>query len=75
MEDLSITEREKHIAIKKIIGDMPQDYKEVFILFYKLNFTVADIAQSLKLKEGSVKRKLFEARNWFKEQYAGELVS
>lgn len=62
-------QRELHIVTKKYILDLPEKYREIFILFYKLEYAIAEIAEIKAMPEGTVKSRLHKARELFSENY------
>ena len=48
------------------LGELSPKHKEIFILFYKLSYTSKEISKLLKISEGTVKSRLFYARDIFK---------
>jgi RNA polymerase sigma-70 factor (ECF subfamily) len=52
--------------ILKIIHQMKREYREVIILYYYSEFSVAEIAKVLNISSGTVKSRLFRGRNHLK---------
>lgn len=63
------------IALKDLIDkgllQLTIEQREVFILFYKMNYKQSEIAELLKIPAGTVKSRLFHAREVF-EKYLKE---
>jgi len=53
-------------AISESIGRLPVEFKEVVLLHYYQGFSVAEIAEILKIAEGTVSSRLSRARNKLK---------
>ena len=64
------TQAEYEEAEQKVVealSNMPSHYKEVFVLREQDNLSMAEIADKLSMKEGTVKSRLSRARNWLKK--------
>lgn len=60
--------------IRELVQSLPSKYKDVVFLHYYEGYNVKEIAQILNTKEGTVKSRLFKARNLLKvEIVKGEL--
>ncbi len=57
-------------AIEKSIGKLPAAHRVVFVLFYKQDLTIEEIASALEIAEGTVKSRLHTAREQFKHEIA-----
>ncbi len=55
-------------AIEKAVGNLPPDYRELIQLRHFAELSYEEIATMKKLPLGTVKNKLFRARNLLKEQ-------
>ncbi len=55
-------------AIEKAVGNLPPDYRELIQLRHFAELSYEEIASMKKLPLGTVKNKLFRARNLLKEQ-------
>jgi RNA polymerase sigma-70 factor (ECF subfamily) len=55
-------------AIDKAVGNLPPDYRELIQLRHFAELSYEEIATMKKLPLGTVKNKLFRARNLLKEQ-------
>ncbi|MCY3739556.1 MAG: hypothetical protein OXH00_00905 [Candidatus Poribacteria bacterium] len=51
------------------LPNKPEDMREVAILFYLHNMSLKTIAKELDLPLGTVKRKLFEARELLQKEF------
>ena len=56
-----------HEVIRKAILRLPAKQKSVFVLFYKQELSLEEIAESLGIPLGTAKSRLFNARNAFIE--------
>ena len=54
--------------IKKSINLLPDSQKIILELFYKDNFTIKEISKILRVSQGTVKSRLFTAREHLKEK-------
>ncbi len=48
--------------VRKAVAALPEKYRLPVLLFYMENLKVAEIAAVLKLPQGTVKSRLFQAR-------------
>lgn len=55
-------------ALEKAIENLPQGYREIFLLHDAEGFTHQEIAKILKISEGTSKSQLFKARNILKKR-------
>ena len=53
------------------IAKMPIQYRTIITLYHLQHMPYKEIAEVMKLPEGTVKNYLFRARKWLKEQLAG----
>lgn len=60
------------ISIDQALAALSQDQHSVFILYFTQGLRVADIAQALKIPEGTVKSRLFHARRIVKSHIQGD---
>ena len=58
--------------IEAAINQLPEKHKLVFILFYKQELTVEEIAKAAGIRTGTVKSRLFKARKDFTVQLEKE---
>ena len=47
-------------------------YRVVLVLYYYQNMKISEIAELLQIKEGTVKSRLFQARNLLYQSYQGQ---
>jgi len=66
--DTHIEERRQRAAIRKAVDSLPAKYREVLTLFYFHEMDVPAAAVSLGLPEGTVKVRLFRARNLLRDK-------
>ena len=55
--------------IRRAVNQLPENQKTVLTLFYHNNYSVQEIGEILKLSNGTVKSRLFYARQKVKEYY------
>jgi RNA polymerase sigma-70 factor (ECF subfamily) len=54
------------LGVEELLGRLDIEKRAVLSLYYFENFSVPEISQVLKIPEGTVKSRLFAARNEFK---------
>jgi RNA polymerase sigma-70 factor (ECF subfamily) len=64
----ALKNKELGAAIEKAVGNLPPDYRELIQLRHFAELSYEEIASMKKLPLGTVKNKLFRARNLLKEQ-------
>ena len=57
---------ENHDLITKGLFVLNEKQREVFVLFYKLEYTSSEISKMLQIPEGTVKSRLFSGRDLFR---------
>lgn len=67
-----ILRREQREEIKKAVGELAEKYRLPICLYYMEELSVADIAKVLKLPQGTVKSRLYQARKLLKSQLSLE---
>ncbi len=67
--DLAIEEEPDFGPIRRAVSQLPENQKIILTLFYHHNYSVQEIAEILKLSKGTVKSRLFYARQKVKEYY------
>ena len=72
-ETLAATQNEDTWLLTEVMK-LPQKYRIVLHLFYYEEYSVAEIAQVLKISEGSVKTRLSRGRNMLKDSLEEDLV-
>ncbi len=55
------------ILVSRALGQLPNEHRETFVLYYMQEFTVAEIGEMLELPPGTVKSRLFTARRRLRE--------
>ena len=58
-----LSAQDEAIIVRKAIRELPQSYRAVLVFRYYEDLTVPEIAQIMSLPEGTVKRRLHEAKN------------
>lgn len=66
--DDEIYKRERNRAIRQEVSRLPDKLKDVVLMFYTEQLPVQDIANILKISEGTVKSRLHNARSKLKER-------
>ncbi|HEY5056537.1 MAG TPA: sigma-70 family RNA polymerase sigma factor [Acidobacteriaceae bacterium] len=66
--DTNIEERHQRATIRKAVDSLPAKYREVLTLYYFHEMDVPAVAASLTLPEGTVKVRLFRARNLLRDK-------
>ena len=66
--DDEIYKRERNKAIRQEVSRLPDKLKDVVLMFYTEQLPVQDIANILKISEGTVKSRLHNARSKLKER-------
>lgn len=66
-EEAALTE-EEHNLVKKSVLSLPEKYRIPIYLYYSAELSLKEIAQVLKLPEGTVKSRLHKARWMVKER-------
>ena len=51
----------------RLVGELPEDYRAIFLLFYGEGFHTREIAQILDINENTVKSKLRRGRERLKQ--------
>lgn len=70
-EDIIEKRNERQDVINAIMK-LPEKYREVIHLYYYLEMDVKDIAKIIKIPSGTVKSRLFKARNLLHDMLGGE---
>lgn len=71
MDDNPVTEDEVYSPVFEEITKMQETYRIPFVLHYVEGYAVIEIAKMLNLTEGTVKTRLYRARNQLKKQLKG----
>lgn len=58
--------RERMARVNGLVDALPEQYREPLILFYSGELTVEEIAKALRIPKGTVKSRLFRAREQMK---------
>ena len=61
VEDIYMAQEENRI-VRELVDTLPEKFKIPIILYYTSEFSVPEIAETLKLPIGTVKSRLFKAR-------------
>lgn len=70
------TEKEIQIDIKQAIKQLESDLKQIVILYYLQEKNIGEIAQEIRIPEGTVKSRLSRARKSMAEilQYKEDII-
>ena len=68
-----LLERERQALVGRALEEIPENYREALVLFYREEQSVARVAESLDLSEDAVKQRLSRGRQMLKAQVS-ELV-
>ncbi len=63
-----VEQSEKYEALHRALGELPPDWQAVVTLHYMQSYPVSDIASILDVPVGTVKNRLFRARNMLYEK-------
>ncbi len=66
--ELSFLRHEKNREIRETVLSLPEKLRQVAVMFYFHDMKVADIARSLSIPNGTVARRLHDARTKLKEE-------
>ncbi|MFJ8072340.1 RNA polymerase sigma factor [Peribacillus sp. NPDC096447] len=67
-ESLVLTEEQKH-EFQGLLDQVKPDYKHILLMKYEFNMSYKEIAQTLDIKEETVKTWLYRARKQFEKVY------
>lgn len=67
--EISIEEEPDFGSIRRAVNRLPENQKNLLTLFYHHNYSVHEIGEILNLSNGTVKSRLFYARQKVKEYY------
>ncbi|MCL2285431.1 MAG: sigma-70 family RNA polymerase sigma factor [Firmicutes bacterium] len=62
-----IVQNETIAFLRRELSIMSKEYREITVAYYMENRKIADIAKSVNLPEGTIKRKLSESRKYLRE--------
>ena len=54
--------------IQKIVADLPEKFRILIHLYYSADLSIQEIAETLKIPEGTVKSRLNKARQLLKKE-------
>ena len=66
----ALSTQDEAIVVRKAIRELPQSYRAILVFRYYEDLTVPEIAHILSLPEGTVKRRLHEAKNMVRKKIA-----
>lgn len=72
LDDSIIKSIESRELLNKVM-DLSVKYKEVIILYYYQQFTTREISEMLKIPEGTIRTRLFRARELLKKNIGGRI--
>lgn len=68
--DRRVEEKETTRMVREVVAELPPLHRAVIVLYYMENLTVEEIAQVLELPSGTVKSRLYYARERLREMLA-----
>jgi RNA polymerase sigma-70 factor (ECF subfamily) len=71
--DAQLVEREQAAALEVALDQLPSDVREVLLLYYSEEQSVAQVATLLELSEDAVKKRLQRGRGSLKAEYEAQL--
>ncbi len=71
--DDKIINKVQHQELLNEVMNLPTKYKEPILLYYYEEFSTADISRTLKIAEGTVRSRLFRARQMLKFSIDGKI--
>lgn len=63
-----LLQRELRAQVRQAVGELPEKYRTVVLLYYMEEMDIPQIARILKVPEGTVKSRLFQARKRLKQK-------
>lgn len=66
-------EIERAIHVREVLASLPRDLRSILLLNVTAGWTIAQIAATMKLRPGTVGRKLAEAKDEFRKKVTGSL--
>ncbi len=60
---------DEHTALERALAELPADYRAPLLLYSHYGFSVREVAKTLNVSEGTVKTRLFRAREMFRQAY------
>ncbi|WP_446898975.1 sigma-70 family RNA polymerase sigma factor [Clostridium sp. LBM24168] len=72
IDDKAIKNIEYEDLLKKVMN-LPKKYKEVILLYYYNELSTPEISQTLKIPEGTVRSRLYRARDLLKYNIGGTI--
>ena len=71
-DQLIATSREKDMDLLRLVNQLPDDEREVIELFYLHELSIDEVSDILQQASGTIKSRLFRARQTLKQLYSGE---
>lgn len=68
LEQLGLKYQEEESRLVEILMELPQNYREVLLLYYVEGYKIREVAEILRLTESNVKKRLERARKQLKEE-------
>lgn len=59
---------EEHEVIRQIISELEEKYRVVIVLYYFREFSIAELASIIRIPQGTVKSRLFKAREMIRRR-------
>lgn len=68
LENSSYTDKYEDVDVKRVISKLDKDLKQLVLLYYFEDFSVKEISEILKIPAGTVKSRLYRAREVLKNE-------
>jgi hypothetical protein len=65
--------QEEHVMLEKVLMQMPAEYREPLVMYYRQGKSTAEVAASLDLNESTVRTRLSRARKMLREKMADRI--
>jgi RNA polymerase sigma factor (sigma-70 family) len=63
---------EQAVELRRAMAKLPPDQRAAVALFYVEGFSIGEIAEAVRIPEGTVKTRLFHARRALRRQFEGD---
>lgn len=75
LPEATLLKREQRMAIRNLVDELPDIYRQPLLLYYFANMGYSDIAKSLNMSEGTIKSRMSRAKAMLAKSIAkdGEL--
>lgn len=65
--DAQVMAREEEAIVDRLLAELPAEYREVIVLYYRENQSAADVAGALEISEDAVRQRLVRGRRLLQE--------